>query len=66
MEIKDKIKNDKTLAEDFKKDPVKTVKGLLGVDLPDEAVKGIIEGVKAKINLDSAEGIFGSIKNMFK
>ncbi|MEG2852215.1 MAG: 1-deoxy-D-xylulose-5-phosphate synthase N-terminal domain-containing protein, partial [Hydrogenoanaerobacterium sp.] len=52
MEIKDKIeeiiekiKNDKTLAEDFKKDPVKTVEGLLGVDLPDEAVKGIIEGV---------------------
>ncbi|MEF9853999.1 MAG: hypothetical protein RSB36_00745 [Hydrogenoanaerobacterium sp.] len=73
MEIKDKIeeiiekiKNDKTLAEDFKKDPVKTVEGLLGVDLPDEAVKGIIEGVKAKINLDSAENIFGSIKNMFK
>lgn len=70
-EIIEKIKNDKALGEDFKKDPVKTVEGLLGVDLPDEAVKSIIAGVKAKAGAgaSSAEGAVGgvidSIKGMF-
>ena len=48
------------------KDPVKTVEGLLGVDLPDEQVKAIIETVKAKVNQNgdaSSSGIADAIKN---
>ena len=65
-EVIEKIKNDKTLGEDFKKDPVKTIEGILGVDLPDEAIKGVVEGVKAKMNIDAAGGVFDTIKGLFK
>lgn len=50
-EIVKKITADKGLAKKFIKDPIKTVEGLIGVDLPDEAVKKIIAGVKDKIDL---------------
>lgn len=48
-EITEKIKGDKTLLEKFKKNPVKVIEDLLGVDLPDEKIKLVIDGVKAKI-----------------
>ncbi len=62
-EIIAKIKGDKTLGERFQKDPAKTVEGLIGVDLPEEQINSIIEGVKAKLNLDALGdklgGLFG-------
>lgn len=51
-EIVKKITSDKTLFTQFKTDPVKVVEKLIGVDLPDDKVKSIVEGVKAKINVD--------------
>ncbi len=61
-EIVSKIKDDKDLLGKFKDDPIKTVEELIGVDLPDEAIKGIVEGVKAKIG---ADGIIDKIKGLF-
>ncbi len=68
MEIKEKIndiinkiKGDDTLKEDFKKSPVDTVEKLLGVDLPDEQVKQIAEGVKANLNIDTIGDTLGGI-----
>ena len=60
-ELTNKIKNDKTLGENFKNDPVKTIEGLIGVDLPDEQVKSIADGIKAKINLDKVTGALGGL-----
>ena len=60
-EIVDKVKNDKSVAENFKKDPIKTVEGLIGIDLPDEQVSKIVEGVKAKVSLDKLSGALGGI-----
>lgn len=57
----DKVKNDPSFKEDFKKDPVKAVEKVFGVDLPDEQVKKIIEGVKAKTNLDDIKGKIGGL-----
>ena len=37
-EIVEKIKADENFAEDFKKDPVKSVESVTGVDLPDDMV----------------------------
>ena len=45
----EKIKTDDTLKEQFKKDPIKAVESVLGVDLPDEAVKKIIAEAKTKL-----------------
>ena len=62
-ELINKIKGDKDIGERFAKEPTKTVEGLLGIDLPDDQINQIVEGIKAKLNLDSITdklgGIFG-------
>ena len=58
-ELTDKIKNDKSISEKFQKDPVATVEELVGVDLPDDQVNKIADGIKAKISLDKLGGLFG-------
>lgn len=57
-ELVEKIKGDKDLQSQFAKDPVAAVKNLIGVDLPDEQLKKIADGVKAKISLDKLGGLF--------
>ena len=64
-DIVSKIKNDKDIGEKFQKDPTKTVEGLIGVDLPDDQVKPLVEGVKAKLGKLDPGGIVGKIKNLF-
>ncbi len=62
-ELVDKIKNDGSLTEKFKNDPVATVEELLGVDLPNDQLESIVDGIKAKISFDSIGdklgGLFG-------
>ena len=60
-----KIKGDNALMAKFKSEPVKTLEGLLGVDLPDEAVEKIVSGVKAKLNLDKASNLLGGLGGLF-
>ena len=64
-EIVKKIKADDGFAKKFKDDPVKAVESILGVDLPDDQVNKLIDGVKAKLNLDKADGLLGKIKKLF-
>lgn len=54
----EKIKNDQALQDSFKKDPIAAVEKLLGIDLPEEQIKQIADGVKAKISLDKLGGFF--------
>ncbi len=62
-ELVEKIKGDENLLANFKSNPVKTVEGLIGVDLPDDKVSSIVDGIKAKISFDSLGdklgGLFG-------
>lgn len=51
-EIVAKVQGDEAFLAQFKEDPVKAVEGVTGADLPDEQVKGIIEGLKEKLALD--------------
>ncbi len=60
-ELTDKVKNDKEIGEKFKSDPVKTVEGLIGVDLPDDQIEKIVDGVKAKVSLDKVTGALGGL-----
>lgn len=59
-EVVEKIKNDKNFATKFKKDPVKALEGVLGVDLPEDQINAVISGVKAKVNLDNLAGMLDS------
>lgn len=54
-EIVEKIKNDKDIAAKFQKDPITTVEGLVGIDLPNDQIEKIIAGIKAKIALDKID-----------
>lgn len=48
----DKLKDDDNLLESFKKDPIKVVEKLLNVDLPDDKIEAIVDGIKAKLAID--------------
>ena len=53
----DKLKGDDNLLENFKKDPIKVVEKLLNVDLPDEKLEAIVEGIKAKLAIDDISDV---------
>ena len=61
----EKITGDKSLIEKFKKDPIKTVESVIGVDLPDEIVNKIIDLVKTKINIDSIDDVTDMLGGLF-
>lgn len=60
-ELVEKIKGDKDLMAKFQKDPITTVEGLLGIDLPNDQVQKIVDGIKAKIDLDKLGGMLGGL-----
>lgn len=60
-----KIKKDPDIKKDFEKEPVKTVEKLLGVNLPDDVIEKIIDGVKAKMTADSISDVADKIKKLF-
>ncbi|MDE5763557.1 MAG: hypothetical protein K2N49_03510 [Ruminococcus sp.] len=65
-ELADKVKNDKDFSKKFMDNPVKAVEDVLGIDLPDEQVKKIADGIKAKINVDEIGGKLSGIIGKFK
>jgi len=72
MDIKEKIESvvkkllsDKQLMDKFERSPVKVIEELLGVDLPDDLVNKIIEGVKAKISLEKVGDALETLGGLF-
>ena len=64
-EIAEKIKNDKDIAAKFQADPVSTVEGIIGIDLPNDQIEALVEGIKAKISLDKLGGLAGGLGKLF-
>jgi hypothetical protein len=60
-DIVEKIKKDPKLLQKFKDDPIKTVEGLIGIDLPDDQIMKIVDAVKAKISLDKVGDLLGGL-----
>ena len=72
MEIKEQIEKmakkvleDEDLMKQFKKDPIKAVEKILGVDLPDDIIEKVVAGVKAQITADTAQDVMGALKKLF-
>ena len=61
-----KLKVDPALLTEFTKDPVATLEKKLGVDLPDEQIKQVIDGLKAKLGSVDANGLIDKLKVLFK
>lgn len=62
----DKITKDRQLQEQFQKDPVKALEGVLGVDLPDEVIEQVVNGVKAKLTKDKLADSVDALKGFLK
>ena len=60
-EIVNKIKSDENFANEFKANPVKAVENVVGVDLPDDQVNKIVEGIKAKVSVDGIKDKVGGL-----
>ena len=65
-----KLKADPQLIKNFVADPVKTLEKTFGIDLPDDQINQVIEGVKGKIDLGKldvgkATGLLGKLKGLF-
>ncbi len=64
-ELVEKIQKDPALLKRFQSDPIKTVEGLLGVDLPDEKLQPLVTGIKAKLAAGDIGNVLGGLKKLF-
>ena len=46
-------------------DGYKALEKVLGVDLPDDIIEKVVDGVKAKIAVDGAKDVLGTLKKLF-
>ncbi len=64
-----KLKSNKNLKNDFLTNPVKVLEDLVGIDLPDDQINAIIDGIKAKLDVDDlaakAKGVMGVLNGLF-
>lgn len=64
-ELVEKIKKNPALLKKFKTEPVKVVEELVGIDLPDELVEKVVDGINAKITLDKVGDVVGALGGLF-
>lgn len=62
----EEISQNPNIKEQFDKEPVKVIEKIIGVDLPDDIVMKIIDGVKAKLTIDGASKVVDTLKGIFK
>jgi len=60
-ELVEKILSDKDLKEKFMKDPITVVEKLIGIDLPNDKIEKLVDGIKAKITMDDIGDALGSL-----
>ena len=59
------LQEDDALMARFRKDPVKVVEKLLKVDLPDDKIEAIVQGIKAKLQIDDVADVLGKLGGLF-
>lgn len=64
--IVEEVSKNPNIKEQFEKEPVKVIEKVIGIDLPDDVVNKIIDGVKAKLTIDGVSKAAGALKGMFK
>lgn len=64
-QLVEKISASDELQKLFKEEPVKAVEKVLGVDLPDDLVEKVIDGVKAKMTVDNIADAAAFLKKLF-
>lgn len=64
-ELTAKLQKDPALLQSFQKDPVKTLKTLTGLDLPDSQLQPLVAGIKAKLAASDLGGKLDGLKKLF-
>lgn len=64
--IVEEVSKNPNMKEQFEKEPVKVIEKIIGIDLPDDVVMKIIDGVKAKLAIGDVSKAAGVLKGMFK
>ena len=64
-QIVKKLTSDKGLMAKFERDPVSVIEELIGIDLPNDQVNQLIDGIKARIKLDQVGDMLGGIGKLF-
>lgn len=63
-EIVKKLQKDPALMKKFQGDPVKTLEGVLGVDLPDDQLKPLVAGIQTKLAASNLGDKLGGLKKL--
>jgi hypothetical protein len=64
--IIEEVSKNPNIKEQFEKEPVKVIEKIIGIDLPDDVVMKIIDGVKAKLTVDGVSKAADTLKGLFK
>ena len=64
-ELVGKSQKDPAMLKSFQDDPIKTVEKLTGVDLPDDQLKPLVAGIKAKLTAGDLGSKLDGLKKLF-
>ena len=64
--VVEEVSKNPNIKAQFEKEPVKVIEKIIGVDLPDDIVMKVIDGVKAKLTVDSVSKVAGALKGVLK
>ena len=63
--IVEEVSKNPHIKEEFEKEPVKVIEKIIDVDLPDDIIMKVVDGVKAKLTIDDVSKVAGIIKGIF-
>ncbi len=65
-EIIEKLKSDDDLMTKFKENPISLVEELIGIDLPDDQIEAVVDGIKAKLQIDDIGDVLDKLGDLGK
>lgn len=66
METAEKLLKDEKLRKQFMDDPVSALEKILNIDLPNELLDPVVDGIKAKLAADTVQDVLGDASKLFK
>lgn len=64
-ELTAKLQKDPALLKSFQAEPIKTLEKLTGVALPDDQIKPVVAGIKARLAASDVGGALDGLKKLF-